>query len=129
VAGEKELPDGSTPERRESWSNVVQLEVVTAADSNAVDGPFGPAWPALAPANAGDPATPATRSPTEAVVRSRRALNFEWKGTLPLLHGGPPPGQFRDADGATVLEQLLTSSRGPERRPSCSPLRAGAESP
>ena len=85
VAGEKELPDGSTPERRESWSNVVQSEVVTAAGSNAVDDPVGPAWPVLTPANAGDPATPttpATRRPTEAVVRSRRALIFEWKGTL-----------------------------------------------
>jgi hypothetical protein len=82
VAGEKELPDGSTPERSESWSNVVQSELVTAAGSNAVEDPFGPSRPVLAPANAGDPAIAATRSATEAVVRSRRALIFEWKGTL-----------------------------------------------
>ena len=74
VAGEKELPEGSSPERRESWSNVVQSEAVTAAESDAIDDPFGPAWPAFTPANAGDPATPTTRRPTEATVRSRRLM-------------------------------------------------------
>jgi hypothetical protein len=64
-------------------------------------------------------------------VRRRRALIFEGRVTLPLLHHTAVSrhGQFRDAGEARVLEQLLTSSRGPERRPSCSPLRAGAESP
>jgi hypothetical protein len=36
--------------------------------------------------------------------------------------------EIEGADDA-VLEQFLTSSRGPERRPSCSPPRAEAENP
>ena len=49
VAGEKELPDGSTPERRESWSNVVQSEAVTGGERRG----RRPARPGLARAHAG----------------------------------------------------------------------------
>ena len=58
MAGEKELPEASTPVRSGFWSKVVQSEAATA-DGLAADEPVDPLAPTVP---AGDPHTAATTS-------------------------------------------------------------------